>query len=292
MDYIDEIMNEYSIGDIVQTRELTQGNTSNARLIVTPNGKFILRKLKDTKQAMTEFTISNELLTYRISSEILLTNNNVPYVKRNNEVYNLQRYIEHDVPKQEIDFETLGNVIATFHSSVQHIEGIYEQDDRFSLPVMWQECKSRSIEENKDLTDLVEQCLAYKHEENCYIHGDLGKWNLLFSEQNIYVIDFGEVRKGNNHFDIAAVLTSTIDWKLEDASIIDSFINFKKGYDAVFEEIDWTLLRENINSWFVRGIVALLINTEQADNYVKTLLSRRERLDNIFIKKARCKSHE
>jgi Ser/Thr protein kinase RdoA (MazF antagonist) len=208
-----EIMHEYSIDNIVQISELTQGNTSSPRLIVTSSDKFILRRLKDTKQAITEFLISNVLSTHGISPIIMLTNNHMPYVKIDNEIYNLQHYVEHESHKQmnEIDFEQLGKVIATFHSAIQHIEGIHEQHDRFSLPVMWGKCEPNmeflNMKMKKELTDLVKQCFIYKHENNCYIHGDLGKWNLLFCGQNIYVIDFGEVRRGNNHFDIAAVFT-------------------------------------------------------------------------------------
>ncbi|WP_342539536.1 hypothetical protein MHI39_14590 [Heyndrickxia sp. FSL K6-6286] len=89
------ILNEYSIGKILRVSNMNQGNTSNAKLINNSQDKYILRKIKDKKQAITEYFISKKLLKYQITSEILLSKNNHPFVIKKSGIYNLQRYIEH-----------------------------------------------------------------------------------------------------------------------------------------------------------------------------------------------------
>jgi hypothetical protein len=68
---VGHISNYYPIEPVIEVKEIINGNTSNAKLLLQKNGKYILRKLKDTKQAMTEFLISNELLKHNISPAIL-----------------------------------------------------------------------------------------------------------------------------------------------------------------------------------------------------------------------------
>lgn len=134
------ILNEYSIGEILRVSNMNQGNTSNAKLINTSQDKYILRKIKDKKQAITEYFISKKLLKYQITSEILLSKNNHPLVIKKNGIYNIQRYIEHyPIKIEEINFSILGEIIAIFHSEAVDIKGIYEQEDRFLLNHLWKE---------------------------------------------------------------------------------------------------------------------------------------------------------
>ncbi|GGE60345.1 phosphotransferase [Priestia taiwanensis] len=277
-----DILREYPIQPIVQIAELKKGNTSRPILITTTNNTYVLRRIKDIKQAKTEFLISKALSEYKISSTIVETKNQLPYVHRIESVYNLQPYIKHDIVKREIDFEMLGKVILTFHDVIRSIEGIYEQPDRFALSDMWKELIHRNVEIQGGLYHIVEKCLAYEEDDTGYIHGDLGKWNLLFYGQDIYIIDFGEVRKGNQHFDLAAVITSTIDWQSNDSWMIHALQQFQRGYQG----INWRMLKEQIDVWLIRGIVAMFIQdgvTSETKKYAKMLMNRRERLETIIM---------
>src|SRR5690625_4689521 len=113
LDIIDQLSNYYPIKPVIEVKEISQGNTSNAKLIVTMDSKYILRKLKDSKQAMTEFIISKALSKQNISPTILLNKNDYPYIKDKDDVYNLQIYIEnHIVKNKEIDFYNLGKTFS------------------------------------------------------------------------------------------------------------------------------------------------------------------------------------
>lgn len=285
------ILNEYSIGKILSASNMNQGNTSNAKLINTSQDKYILRKIKDKKQAITEYLITKKLLKHQITSEILLSKNNLPFVIKNSGIYNLQRYIEHyPIKIEEINFSILGETIAFFHSEAVDIKGIYEQEDRFLLNRLWKEVEhsiqSIEIKIKKQLVELINECFNYKHKSNCYIHSDLGIWNLLINKNKIYLIDFGEVRKGNNHFDIAAILSSTLKMNDEDYQIITNINEFRNGYLKKFNDFDWSILRENLNLWFTRGMLALIINkgiNQATQELLEKIMDQRNKLDGILM---------
>lgn len=282
----------YPIQPVIEIKNIKSGNSSDAKCIITADGKYILRKLKDTKQAIAEFKVSEALSALNISPTILLSNNQQPYINEKGSIYNLQTYIDsHKINNEEINFYNLGKTISHFHAETMKIEGIYEQHDRFSLEGMRNQLlEIESFNEweiRTELMTLVEQCLQYKHEINCYIHGDLGKWNLLFNHQDMYIIDFGELRKGNNHFDVSAVISSTLEWSNGENKMIASLTEFRDGYNSNVDMFDWVVLKENLTLWFTRGIIALLISegiNEKTSNYAEVILDRLQILNNIIEK--------
>lgn len=287
---LSRVSNYYPISPVIEVKEISKGNTSNAKLVVTVDGKYILRKLKDSTQAITEFLISKALLKQNISPKILLSNKKQPYIKNNEDVYNLQIYVENDKDKsKEINFYNLGQTISLFHSKTKSITGIYEQNDRFSLDKMWMDLfqmkEFNKLEYKSQLVTLIEKCIDYNFKNNCYIHGDLGVWNLLFNHSQIYIIDFGEVRKGNNHFDMSAVISSTIDWNKDENELITSLTDFRNGYISNFDTFNWKILKENFTLWFTRGIIALFINqgiNDRTSSYVKLTMKRKDKLERII----------
>ncbi|MBC5636243.1 phosphotransferase [Ornithinibacillus sp. BX22] len=283
------VRNEYGISSIEEINKIESGISSNAKRIVTADGNYILRKVKSVEQAITEYKISQELRHDNLSSIIILNQDNAPYIKLNNEVYNLQTEIPNLLEKDNINFFELGKTIAIFHSRVQKIEGLFSQEDRFPLERMWDQVKLNpnfdATEYSGKLTKLVEQCLRYNHKDNCYIHGDLGKWNLLFDKSNIYIIDFGEVRRGNNHFDISAVLSSTINWSLGDEQLFLQVRQFKKGYVSNFQQWNNANLRESFHLWFTRGMVALLAQqgiNERTNHAIHFMMKKCTRIETVF----------
>jgi hypothetical protein len=46
----------------------------------------------------------------------------------------------------------------------------------------------------------------------------------------------------------------------EDYQIITNINEFRNGYLKKFNDFDWSILRENLNLWFTRGMLALIIN--------------------------------
>lgn len=112
------------------------------------------------------------------------------------------------------------------------------------------------------------------------IHGDLGSWNLLYGEQRIAVIDFGECRKGSIYFDIAAVVTSLMS-SVKDRNSINEYIDlFIRVYSEYNVSLDRDLLSKYFLLWFVRGILANILE----GNYQK---GKSEKAINYFTKQIR-----
>lgn len=287
---LEEISNYYPISPVIEIKELNQGTTSEAKLVITKNTKYIFRKLRNIEQAETEFLLSEELSKHNISPSILLSNQNFPYIKNNDEVYNLQKYIQnYNLNSKEINFKHLGKTISLFHSKSKDISGIRDQEDRFILEIMSKKMMEMEgfyhFEYKNELLDLVNQCMNYHHIMNCYIHGDLGTWNLLFNHDNIHIIDFGEVRKGNNHFDVSAVLSSILDLEQEDSVLVSSLRDFQKGYTSNFDVFSWNDLKEHLSIWYVRGIVAMIVShgiNGKTINYTKRVLESEKQFDKII----------
>ncbi|MDU5144462.1 MAG: phosphotransferase [Paenibacillus dendritiformis] len=82
------------------------------------------------------------------------------------------------------------------------------------------------------LEDSVECCLRYVEKITGYIHGDLGAWNLLRRKGRIYIIDFGEARLGDRHFDAAAALVSTASDNASVEETVTRLENFRRGYEG------------------------------------------------------------
>ncbi len=77
-----EIINEYPIQEIIQIEALDKGNTSEANIVISTEGKYILRKLKSNQQARTEYFISNILSDAHVSPKVLLTKKNKSFVEK------------------------------------------------------------------------------------------------------------------------------------------------------------------------------------------------------------------
>lgn len=285
-----ELSTAYPIKSITQIETLDKGKTSEAKLIITTDKRYILRKMRDEKQAHTEYVISKKLAPLNIAPKIMLTKQLETYIKYKGSLYNLQTYINHD-NKLNINYFELGKTVSLFHQKVKDIRNLKDQADRFSLDEMIAKLSIDELYKNftyhSDLAQLIEKSLNYNPEQNTYIHGDLGKWNILFKDEKSYIIDYGEVRKGNNHFDIAAVLDSTIDWKLSEGEILKALHAFRKGYLTHFNPFNWKTLKESIILWTVRGILALFIHygiSDETERYAEETLKKLEVMNGILIR--------
>lgn len=285
-----EIVQNYPISEVMDIQEVHLGMSSAARRVVTSSGSYILRCIRNSKQALTEYMVARALSEHNMTANILLTKCQKPYVAFEQGLYNLQEALPHDESyciKGYSVYYNLGTITARFHDLVKDLKDIYEQEDRFNLHKLWEKYKvskallSKQIKE--ELVMLVVECKQLKLDDIGYIHGDLGRWNLLFHEQDIYLIDFGEMRKGNNHFDIAALLTSSIDWNQNDEQIAKCIQEYQKGYTRFFHNFNWETLLACINLWNVRGLLAFITQydrdmNDQEIQYIEQVLERGKRL--------------
>lgn len=260
---IDFVREHYDIGQVLTSTALQQGNSSKAMLIHAASGKYVLRKLKNEQQAHAEHKLYQVLASVNISPKMLKARDGLSYIIYNHEIYNLQTYINNTIPYHQvsIDFVQLGNVISLFHQLISHLD-IPEQKDRYELHQLWSavsnEVKNSSYEGIRALTEHTEQCMEYKSKNNTMIHGDLGVWNMLFTKECIHVIDMGEVRRGNHHFDLAAALTSTIPSSVNVRELDTIVADFERGYGHGNIVLNRKSLYQQIHVWMLRGCLAVI----------------------------------
>jgi aminoglycoside phosphotransferase (APT) family kinase protein len=257
--WISTLERAYSIGQIIRIEPLAKGTSSDAKLVVASDGKYVLRKLKSELQAETEYKLANRLQSYNITPPILLAAEDV-CIKLDETYYNLQPYMD-SIAREEIDYFELGQKVGQMHLAMQQEDNIPEQPDRFDLGVTWNRVQKRYHDEEAEwlrkLNAPVTQAISYQHEKNGMIHADLGKWNIIYTQAGYRIIDFGEARYGNTHFDLAALLDSSVKWTGEQEDRIGSLHSFIEGY-MLYGKVDADLLLENIHLWIMRGVVVII----------------------------------
>lgn len=293
---IKNILCDYSIGKILIMEPINRGNTSDASYVLSDKGQWVLRKLKNIDQGITEYAISNILSYDDISPRIITTKSNLGYSYYQGNYYNLQEYIPPQPMKNDLEtFKELGRVLGILHSRLKDNMDLTEQEDRFSLEDLWQKTKNKwndiqnqfdySIFATSNFEELIYEMVTYQNIKNTFIHGDLGKWNLLYNSPQVYIIDFGEARKGDNHFDLAATLTSMISFNLSKEYTCKYLHAFYEEYKNYVEDFQWERLQKNIQLWILRGILALLLHLGDKPNYIeniKRMIDLELKLNNVI----------
>ncbi|WP_223068646.1 phosphotransferase [Paenibacillus caui] len=290
----------YDIGAVEKLQKINAGRSSMAMLVAAGSGQYVLRRLRNRQQAELEYKISHKLLHFELCPPILLARDMRPFAQNEDECYNLQLYMDND-PKgsEEVDDVKLGHAIAVFHLELAALDGL-PQPDRFELGAMWSTIQNRDNTDSsswmRSLAERVQELLSFElsssNTSSCsgdWIHGDLGKWNMLFprsrKRSSVLLIDFGEARKGNRHFDMAAVLASLLkscrtdeDWKRRISA-------FAYGYQSGGKVVDFAELAAYTEFWLIRGAVAVLAHngtTEASARFVREVMATIDRYKRIY----------
>ncbi|OWA33866.1 hypothetical protein B9G55_19975 [Saccharibacillus sp. O16] len=280
-------VDRYELGRLFAEVNLTSGRTSDARLLDTAQGKYILRRLSGRNQAQSEYRIAQALQGEGICPDILQTRGGQGWFESGKSLYNLQPFIAStDEPSRGWDYARLGSLTGRLHAGLRELT-LAEQPDRFDLQVTWRRVKEAQSQAfladtmMERLHEAVEECVCLTQTEDpvdwTYIHGDLGKWNLVVGQEGIHIIDFGEVRRGNPHLDLAALLTSTLDAR--DKQTPQHLLAYVEAYALHRDGFCSRTLAQQIRLWNVRGAAALLDHVgykESSVEYVKRLLDQGE----------------
>ncbi|WP_145334723.1 phosphotransferase [Paenibacillus xylanexedens] len=253
----------YDIGRIQRVEVMKQGTSSEAKCIESSAGRFVLRRLRDEQQAVNEERFHHVLSLQNISPAMVIARNGLSYAHWNDEIYNLQHYVKGTIPYDHatMDFVLFGKMLARFRHAAHKLE-IVDQPDRFALSLLWSQVRDEVRGSSSAIIGLleghVEQCTEYVVRNDSLIHGDLGVWNMLFMKQKTLLIDFGEVRRGDPHFDVAAALTSMIPATARTNECLSMIEEVMKGYAEAGGLLTRERLYEHIHLWMLRGRLALI----------------------------------
>lgn len=283
------VKKHYAVGHIYRLNQLVNGNSSGAVNIETEQGTFIARKLRKVEQGEVEYAISSLMKDTGLCAEVIPSIMGEGYIIEDDRVMNIQRYIEQEkyMLTQKQLYMKLGESVAILHSKLHNVS-LPSLADRFSIQPIWDTLKCRPIDSEifKKLSSYIPFCNMLEQQlTNQMIHGDLGVWNILFQCDSIYIIDFGEARRGNIHFDVAALLSSTIKSSEKD-SVIEGYITeFQHSYNRINPGLNLHTLYDYLILWIIRGICAIFVRygtNERTISYMSQNLAVLERYHTIL----------
>ncbi|WP_128103627.1 phosphotransferase [Paenibacillus sp. DCT19] len=135
------IASQYVMGEIMNCTTMQQGTSSTAMLLQTTSGSYVLRQLRDERQALAEYEVYQALAPAKLSPSIQCTKEGLSYITLGHMIYNVQTYIDKVVPQHSLslNYVELGEVIARFHQRIMHLDMTrLGQEDRFALALLWE----------------------------------------------------------------------------------------------------------------------------------------------------------
>lgn len=258
-----DVLKQYDIRRVKSCKPLNKGNTSDAMLVDTEAGAFVLRKLNDEQQGWKEYILAQKLAPTNISPKIRCAKNGMPYATYLGVNFNIQEYKGpvNESRTKKLNWLQLGKLVGRFHHLTEEVR-LGDQEDRYDLLLLWkavgQEIRNSSESNIRTLGNHMMQCKSYSVNRETVIHGDLGIWNLLFTERHVFIIDMAEARMGDRHFDLAAVITSSIPLTASRTEMEKSLSLFERGYAQEHGVWDNRRLFEQLHLWLLRGMLALV----------------------------------
>lgn len=253
------IVKYFDIPSITNSTILTKGKTASTYLLHTSTSKkFILKSLDTKEQAYFEYKLICHIREKNkdIVSQILTTKSDEPFIEIDENLFQLQAYvpsINEKIPLQK--------VLNAYQILEKHLNDFYyapERSNRFALDMLWTDTKELLKNYHQtiydDLCPSIEKLKALDNTQMNWIHGDLGAWNLLHTdEQNVCFIDFSEARKGPKYFDLVAIFASYLPQNLEELpSYNQEFLSAYKN------SVNLKEFYQTLELWYVKGILSLL----------------------------------
>lgn len=261
---MNKLLSNFGLKNVVNIEKLEGGHTGETFLVETVENKYVLRKLKNQTQAILEEAVFQHLNKASYLPALIKAKNHY-YVEYEASWYNLQFFFQSG--GSFFSFQEIAETIALLHQQLADFDSSYNQCDRYEiLPLWfknWYNWDFFADLFNLPLSDMhheIARVAALTNDKSEWIHGDLGKWNILIGNE-IKIIDFGEMRKGNIYFDLASSLTSLIGYVSSEATMIAQLKEFISAYFSVRKQpFDQVKLLNYIELWFYRGVLSLSEN--------------------------------
>lgn len=256
---------------ILAVSALQQGTTSDACLVETADGSYVLRKVS-REAAKVEFAVSRLLAGSGIAAEILPTRMGQGWLEQDGVCYNLQRRFA-GTAVRTCDAGTLraaGCALGRMHRALSGCRDTGVQD-RFSLSALLARATARhaflrtQTPEAQTLHQLAARLRPLEDERVQLIHGDLGVWNMLRTRDGVAFIDFGEARQGHPYMDIAASMTSLLSLEQDGTRLASDASLFLESYVSEVGPVNQPLLADYVSVWQLRGVLAEMTYRTDAD---------------------------
>ena len=269
---LDRIVNAYDLGQIRKVAPMTNGKSGRAWRVETDTATVLVKTVADVARASLEFALTQAIQQEDrdVTPAILSTKEGQPFVTVDHQVYRVQNYWE--------QAETKPSLAATLvcyrkiRVTLDRFEYAWSPDDSHSLDRLW-ERQQASLAQNwpsiyEQLTPMITQLETIDHQQEKWVHGDLGRWNLLpLTNEKVAIIDFGEAHRGPRFLDFAALFDSFMPQKRDETQIYrESFYHL-----AGIEENDRGIFLATVQLWLVKG---MLVAVGKAPEHVQGFWDR------------------
>lgn len=256
MTTLDRIVNAYDLGQIRKVTPMTNGKSSRAWRVETDMITVLVKTVGDVARASLEFALTQAIQKEDryLTPAILLTIDRQPFVMGDHQVYRVQAYWKQSEMKP-----SLPATLACYRKirvALDRFEYAWSPDDSQSLNQLW-ENQRVSLAQNwpgiyEQLTPMITQLKTIDRQQETWVHGDLGRWNLLsLANEKVAVIDFGETRRGPRFLDFAALFDSLMPRKKDAVQVYkDRFCDL-----AGIEEQDRCAFLATVQLWLVKGML-------------------------------------
>ena len=200
----------YGLGSIKSAQLLNNGKTSTTWQVKTVSGQFIIKTTKSSDQADLEFAISNAVrkINSNLTPEILLSEENEPFFLIDYKFYQVQLFLEGT--KIQPSLQGAVKSCRQMRIALDSFDNSFSSTDSNPLLALWFAKKDALLKQQpilfQQILTLLPELEHIDKAHEVWIHGDLGKWNLLVAEtKRVAIIDFGESRRGPRFMDYAAL---------------------------------------------------------------------------------------
>ena len=272
MAILDRIVNAYGLGTIKKVTAMTNGKSSHAWRVETDNRTVLVKTVASTDRASFEFALTQAIKeeNKQLTPTILLTIKGQPFVTIDQQAYRVQEFWEQASIKPS--FVATLESYRKIRAALDRFEYAWSPHDPHSLVQLW-----KSQQENffknwpsiyEQLASTIMQLERIERQQEIWIHGDLGRWNLLpLAKGRVAVIDFGEARLGPHFFDYAALFDGFMPEK-EDAlqAYKERFCHW-----AGITKRERAIFFATVQLWLVKG---LLVAAEKMPEGVQNFWDR------------------
>ncbi|KRK12240.1 aminoglycoside phosphotransferase [Lacticaseibacillus zeae DSM 20178 = KCTC 3804] len=264
---LDRIVNAYGLGQIKKVTPMTNGKSGRAWRVETDMAMVLVKTVSDVARASLEFALTQAIQEEDrdVTPAILSTTDGQQFVTVDHQVYRVQSYWEQAAMKP-----SLTATLACYRKIrivLDRFEYPCSPDDSHSLDRLWKSQRVSLVQNwpgiYEQLTPMIAQLEIIDRQQETWVHGDLGRWNLLpLANEKVAIIDFGEARRGPRFLDFAALFDSFMPREKNVVKVYrDRFCDL-----AGIEEHDRRIFLETVQLWLAKG---MLVAVEKAPEHVQ-----------------------
>ncbi|CDN23476.1 phosphotransferase [Lacticaseibacillus rhamnosus] len=267
MDSLSSVLLAYNLGHVTKTIPMTNGKSSKAWRVETISRPVLVKTVPSTEQALLEFALTQAIqdVDSHLTPAILLTQAQQPFISVNRKIYQVQRFWEHH-PSAPTLAAAL-NCYLKIRKGLDQFDYDWQPQDPQPLQQLWQKQHAKLQQTQPTIyTHLVSQIellLLLDSSQEAWVHGDLGRWNLLtMTNKQVGVIDFGQAHRGPRFLDFAALYHGFMP---KQAVALSGYTEHFCRLAGISEGVR-PLFLATVRLWLVKG---LLVAVDKATDAIK-----------------------